>query len=376
MKQGLTKKILVLCDLDETYAFRMAEYVTEKGKIPYALHLFTKPEKLKAFLEENETAALLISEGAWKELQGFKEWNVQNLFVLLEDSKGIEESRCGEAKQQYEEEFGEEYAKESGEESGKESAIKGHCWYLSKYQSPEKILHFLTEKISETDDFEIKRSERETKLKLIGIYSPVRRCLQTSFALTMGQLLSREHKVLYLNFESYSGFSQMMQREFAGDMSDMVYYFRCAKEKMSLRLPSLVQNVNGLDFIPPGQAFPDLQAISGRQWIEILQTLEQISDYEYLILDLTDSMNGLLELLSYCCKIYTIIKEDSFAMAKMKQYEEILQISGLQEIADKTVKCRFPFFEKLPSQLHLMTHGELAGYVKAIIQEDLYEQTG
>ena len=64
-------------------------------------------------------------------------------------------------------------------------------------------------------------------------------------------------------------------------------------------------------------------------------------------------------------------------MAKISQYEQILRMNELDEIADKTVKCRFPFFEKLPSDLNLMTHGELAGYVKAIIREDLYEkQTG
>ena len=85
-------------------------------------------------------------------------------------------------------------------------------------------------------------------------------------------------------------------------------------------------------------------------------------------------MNGLFELLTHCFKIYTITKDDGFAMAKMKQYEQILQLNDLHDIAGKTVKCRFPFFEKLPSDLSLMTHGELAGYVKAIIQEDLYEK--
>ena len=37
------------------------------------------------------------------------------------------------------------------------------------------------------------------ELKLIGVYSPVGKCLQTSFAFVLGQLLSKKHKVLYLN---------------------------------------------------------------------------------------------------------------------------------------------------------------------------------
>lgn len=117
-----------------------------------------------------------------------------------------------------------------------------------------------------------------------------------------------------------------------------------------------------------------MQGISAEKWIELLEMIEKISDYEYLILDLSDGMSGLFALLSRCYKIYTITRDDGFAMAKMHQYEQILQLNDLHDIAGKTVKCRFPFFEKLPSDLSLMTHGELAGYVKAIIQEDLYEK--
>lgn len=334
----MKQKIFAVCDLEEAYAFRMAEYITEKVPIPYALHLFTKTEELRIFLEQNKISILLIGESAIRELK--IQLDIPNVFVLQES------------------------------DGKRESTYR----YIDKFQSPERIIKEMIENITELEGWDEKKSRQETKLKIIGIYSPVRRCLQTSFALTMGQLLSREHKVMYLNFECYSGFAQMLHQEFPEDMLDVLYYFKCAKEKLSIRLPSIVQNINGLDFIPPGQAGLDMQGISGEKWLELLETLEKISDYEYLILDLTDGMNGLFTLLSHCYKIYTITKNDGFAMAKMNQYEQILQLNELHDIADKTVKCKFPFFEKLPSDLSLMTHGELAGYVKAIIQEDLYEK--
>ncbi len=341
----MKQKIFAICDLEETYAFRMAEYIVEKGNIPYALHLFTSTEEFSIFLQSNEISILLISESAMIKLQTKKlqtKLDIPNVFVL----------------------------EETGQERMEEYV------YINKFQSPDKIIKTMLEQMSEFSDWTKEKTEQESRLKIIGVYSPVRRCLQTSFALTMGQLLAKEHKVLYLNFECYSGFSQMLHKEFPADMMDMVYYFKCAKEKLSIRLPSIVQTINGLDFIPPGQSFLDMQGISGEKWVELLQMLEKISDYEYLILDLTDGMNGLFELLSRCYKIYTITKDDSFAMAKMHQYERILQLNALDDIVSKTVKCRFPFFEKIPSDLSLMTHGELAGYVKAIIQEDLYEQAG
>lgn len=338
----MKEKIMAVCDLEETYAFRMAEFLTQKASMPYTLHLFTGTEELENFMEKKEISVLLIGESAAEQLK--IKPAIPNVFVLWEGGKKREED----------------------------------YQYIDKYQKPEEVIREAAEHMAELKDWaegqEESRTRQRSKLKAVGIYSPVRRCLQTSFALTMGQLLAKDHRTLYLNFECYSGFDRMLRREFQTDMMDVLYYFKCAREKLSVRLPSLVQSVNGLDFIPPGQSGLDMRSITGEQWLELLRTIEKISDYEYLILDLTDGMSGLLELLSYCSKIYTITKDDGFAMAKISQYEQMLQMNELGEIADKTVKCRFPLFEKLPSDLNLMTHGELAGYVKAIIREDLYEK--
>lgn len=349
----MKEKIFAVCDLEEDYAFRMAEYIMDKVSMPYELHLFTKTDELQPFLERQEISILMIGENALHQLK--KKPDIPNIFVLQEDKQELRQPDGWMTAQEPETEYR----------------------YINKYQSPEKIIQEMLEQVTELESWGEKKQAQGLNMKVVGIYSPVRRCLQTTFALTMGQLLSREHKVLYLNFECYSGFSRMLHREFPADMMDMVYYFNCAKEKLSTRLPSIVQNINGLDFIPPGETNLDMQRITGEKWVELLKTIGKISDYEYLILDLTDGMNGLFELLSHCYKIYTITKDDSFAMAKMNQYEKILQLNELNDIAERTVKCRFPFFEKIPSDLNLMTHGELAGYVKAIIKEDLYEkQTG
>ena len=116
----------------------------------------------------------------------------------------------------------------------------------------------------------------------------------------------------------------------------------------------------------------ELWETNGGQWLELCRKIAQIGAYEYIIMDLDDGMSGLFDLLRECYKIYTITREDSFAVAKLNQYEQILKFHELEEIADKTVKCRFPVFKEVPVNLELMTHGELAGYVKAIIREDLY----
>ena len=338
----MRQKIFAICDMEEAYALRLMEYMLEKVKLPYTYHLFTRVEELEKFARQEEIAILLIAESAFKMLQEqYVRQQAAQIFVLQESDVSVE----------------------TGVEAG--------LGYVSKFQSPGKIVEALSETVTGLPDWDNKTHE-ESKVKLIGIYSPIKRCLQTSFALTMGQILAKKYRILYFNFECYSGFGQMLRREFAMDMMDLMYYFRCDQDRLYLRLPSMVQNINGLDYIPPIQSDLGWREVTGRQWLELCKKIAGIGQYEYIILDLDDGMEGLFDLLRQCYKIYTITKEDSFATAKISQYEQILKFNELEEIADKTVKCRFPVFKELPANLELMTHGELASYVKAIIKEDLY----
>lgn len=335
----MKQKVMAICDTEEGYAFRMAEYMLEKVRLPYTLHLFTAVTELERFAGKEEIAVLLIAEKALRLLrEEYIRQQATQIFVLQESE-------------------------------GKEWE---DLHYISKFQSPEKVVELMFESVAGLEGWDTRQTVQETETKMIGIYSPVKRCLQTSFALSLGQILSKEHRVLYLNLETYSGFGGLLNREYAADMLDLMYYLQSAPEKLALRLPATVQSVGGLDYIPPAQNTLALQEVTGGRWLEFCRAVAAAGQYEYVILDLDEGINGLFELLKSCRKIYTIIREDRFAQAKIEQYEQILRFNELEEIADKTVKCRFPVFRELPSGLDMMTHGELAGYVRSIVKEDIY----
>lgn len=332
-------KILAICDTEEGYAFRMAEYILEKVKLPYTLHLFTAVEELEKFAGREEIEILLIAENAWRMIrEEFVRSQVAQMFVLQESGQVEQDEVCR----------------------------------IDKYQSPEKVVQRMLDVIADGGGWKELPEAADTAVKMIGIYSPVKRCLQTSFALTLGQLLAKEHRTLYLNFEMYSGLGELLQRDYQTDMLDVMYYFQSAKEKLALRLPTIIQNAGGLDYIPPMQYALGIREVPGEQWLALCRDIAAIGEYEYMILDLDDGIDGLFDLLKSCQKIYTITKDDPIAMAKLRQYEQMLQFGELEEITEKTVKCRFPIFKQLPESLEMMTHGELAGYVKSIIKEDIY----
>ena len=332
----MVKKVLALCDKEEDYLRHMLDYLEKKSRQPFTVRAFTDVDRLKKFVEKNETEILMVSESSYRE--ELEEWPVKHLLVL----------------------------NESGNRVGRNAEN------ISKYQSSEGIYQAVIGSYVEKEGEIPQRIVTGRQMKIIGNYSPVGRCLQTTFALSMGQILAKKHKTLYLNFEAYSGFGYLLNREFPMDITDVLYYFRCEKDRLSYRLEGMIQTLNGLDYIPPVFSYHDLEEVGGKDWIDLVKEIEKISEYEYLILDLSDGMKGLFDVLRECFRIFTIVKEGNIAEAKLRQYEAVIQSMDYGDIAVKTKRWMLPEFHRIPYGLEQLTHGEMAAYIKKIIEEEIY----
>ena len=111
--------------------------------------------------------------------------------------------------------------------------------------------------------------------------------------------------------------------------------------------------------------------MSREEWIQLIGEIETGSDYEYLILDLSDAVQGLFDILRLCDVVYTLSREDGFSMAKIAQYEEVIKKSNYEDIWKKTKHCTIPTIKNLPVGLMQLTYTELAEYVRERMEEDL-----
>lgn len=333
----MDKRILAIFDSEEGYAYRLMDYISGKDNIPFEIHVFTKKDRFFPYAEKEEIECLLISESAYQ--QKVEQLKIPHIIILSENGSNLNRALC----------------------------------HINKYQSCENVLRevmeYYTEMVQDTKT--VLRSGNE-RMHIIGIYTPVGRCLQTTFSLTLGQMLARRYKTLYLNFEAYSGLGRMLNREFKSDISDLAYYFNCAREKLFYRLESMKESINGMDFIPPAEIYQSLAGIRGTQWIDLFREIEKVSEYEFLILDLSDSLMDLWEVLQSCDDIYTIVREDALALAKVEQYEKALEEMKYGDITTKTKKWNLPVFKRLPLHFGELTYGELAGYIKREVFPDLF----
>lgn len=324
---------ICICDSEIPYGEHLMEFLKSAGNLPYDIYLYTGREVFLAGETPETTKLLVIAESQYSEEienAGFGE-----VLLLNESSAYMEKPEN-----------------------------------MSKYQSVENICDKIRA-MCMSGDGELLQSIRHGKpMKLIGVYSPVTRCLQTTFAICMGQLLGKRAPSLYLNFESYSGLEILLDRSFRGSVSDLLYYNDCAREKLAGQLRYMTEKAGDLDFIPPMESFIQLRAIRPEQWVELFRSIEKVTEYEYCILDLSEQVDGILEILRQCDLIFTITREDGFAQAKMRQYEALLKSTQYEDIFMKTRRCRLPVFKELPGNILMLTYGELAACVNSIIEEE------
>ena len=327
--------IMAVCDAEEEYASKLADYINRKEGFPFQVRYFSTLDKLLCFAREQRVEAALISEEYQEPLQSA---GIVTTIIVLSI----------------------------------EAADKKLAEYsVYKYQSAENLLREVLQILSENANGS-SHILRKSSLKVIGLYSPVKRCLQTTFGLTMGQLLTKRGKTLYINMEGFSGLNTLLRRNFQRDLSDLLYYLQNGRQGLEYILGSMTETVNGLDILPPMLCQMDLISIDAKDWLKLFYEIEKSSNYEYLILDLSDSVQGLFEILRQCSIIYTMTEKDGFAMAKIDQYEQMLKQCRYEDVLQKTNKCELPRFNYLPPQLDRLTVSELAEVVKEYIKEDVY----
>lgn len=320
--------VMVLFDREEEYARLLSEFLRRQKELPWEIHTYTKMEELLEREKNGKVKMLVVAESSCM------------------DTLSTLEPAC------------QAILNESG-------TLRFHQFpNINKYQEADKVWKELLELYVETVGTQLPFLCAEYKTKFIGIYSPVHRCLQSSFALTLGQLLSEKHPTLYLNFEHYIGISELLPERQSRDLADLLYFLTGDAGKFSLRMQTVIQHKGGLDYIPPMRNGQNLLEIPPEEWRNLFQRIEELGKYEYVILDLSESIQGLFEVLQICTRVFTLTKEDKMSRMKLDQYEQLLALCEKDTVKGKTRKLALPFFRKLPTEMEQFTRGELAEYVR------------
>lgn len=181
--------------------------------------------------------------------------------------------------------------------------------------------------------------EKKNRGQLIGYYSPIRRLGQTSQAIKHGIQLAKKSNVLYLNMEPYAGIGGHFADEKERNLSMLLYYAKQEIGNPGLLITTLVQQMSGMDYIPPVTYPEDLKKVTTEEWLWLLREILERSIYDVLILDIGDCIQGIFDILQSCDQVYMMTSGDRLAVSKLCQYEETLCRHGYGSLWERMIRC-------------------------------------
>ncbi len=309
--------VLAICDDQIVYSDFLTKQLLRKEEETFRICRFSSLEQLITFNREHEIHCLVVSENYVQDIQEIPEIRAVYYLGLTMD----------EVKARIRLEM---------------PSKRGTVQYIYRYQSSEKIYEILRTYLMEQIDDEQSSEKpiRERVTRLIGIYSPVHRNGQTTFAKAYANYYGGQgKKVLYLNMEEYAGITQKSS-ESEGDLGEVLYYLKQDIKSINYRLAAFTQREGAFEMVQPILMSRELRGISVEEWTAFLSEIKERSGYEMIILDLDSCVQGFLEILQLCDLIYMPIREGCGGEEKRKQFILNLRMLHMEELVDKIIQKR------------------------------------
>lgn len=330
----MSRKILAICDPDTEYAKRFSRYAARRERGIFDVLTFTDPNALNTFLLRGSVDLMLAArELLTPEVDAAAGEKIRQLFVLSEFQ--------GERREDYP--------------------------TIYKYQSSERILR---EALRSMEAEPVSSENR--KAEIYGVYSPVKRCYKTTFALILGQLLANRGPALYLNLEDVSGFPALLGKEYEENLSDILYSYQ-VEQSGNLRFRGAVRNIGRLAYIPPVSCPGDIRAADPSMIAEIISSIAAADLYGYLVIDVGDALRDVLPILDLCGRIYMPVQEDTAAEAKEEAWTAYLREREAGEILERTRRLVLPRYAGLAggcTDYRSLLSNSFGRYVEKMLREE------
>lgn len=296
----MRNKIIAVCDRDERYLQGMQDYFSRKGIADFEIMVFDDLEQAR---QENAAGfdILLIGETIYSD--SADEITADKKYLLWENGQ------CSDNRYPT----------------------------IAKFQSMEQIFSKVLEEYAEDERCSGRMTRACDGTKLVCFYSPDRADAQTVAALAAGEALAaRGSKVLYLNLRAFAGLEELFGEHCDTDVTDYFYFMLRYADKARYKLESMKRSIGGLDYLPPALDYADLVGISAEQWEQAIDLLTNGTDYEYLLIDLSELCQGFYSLLARSEQIIFVQGSSAQADGMRQQYERLLTARGGQGILNKT----------------------------------------
>jgi hypothetical protein len=350
----------VICDQEKIYAEAFAAYLMKNRDLAFQVWVCDGITQLYEMQKEHSIDILVVDGRYTKEERD--KIQAAHIFVLVESGKTRRKSNKNDSGNDHESDHGKNYGKSCGNDYEKNCGNdygKNHgndygksCGntdrtdgesdreeVLYRYQSAEALLAQIISGCSRESGAEEMFLQRGSTqmVRMLGMYSPVHRCGKTGYALKLGKELAESENVLYLSLESYGGIGGYFPEE-GQTIVDALYYSRQEGQNLGMILPLMIRHMDKLDYLLPARVSEDIKSVTYEDWKRLFRQIAEQSIYEVLILDMDETVDGIYEILRSCEEIHVMTVKDEMAAAKIRQFEEELQLLGYDDVRHRLIK--------------------------------------
>lgn len=300
-----TEGYVGIFDPDEFYRGCLLKGLMEKETGTIQFVEFTKLESIISFVKTKRLSMLIINEMAVN--TPVMEADIGRLIYLTEEK-----------------------TEETNDEEG--------CIRIFKYQPVKEISRRIQkqyELLVYGGEGAPKAYRQKDSCLILGVYSPVKRCLKTSFALAAARIMGESKRTLLLCFEEYSAIMKMMDLSGEGQsgLADAMYQYR--QGGLSGLDASIIRSSHGFDFIPPVKNPEDLREMTDEVFFGFVNYFAQI--YDCIILDYGDCMSGLVRRLKLCSKVFMPLRSDWISEEKADAFRRYIgrEFPGIAALIDE-----------------------------------------
>lgn len=269
------KKIQIALYDREGYMSCLVDYLCKKGHSMLETRLFSSLDMLAECAEAGKIDVLLAGEEVVEEIRRL-EGKIAKIMLLSEGNQVKE----------------------------------GSGYYLLfKYQSAQEIVKEVLEQIAEDDAIGFTKTfSAKRTVSFAGVYAPFGGSGVTEYALSLARRLAEREKVLYVSLEPFHSLDFLQDAgkgtvTYRG-MSEVIFYLKQRKEKLALKLETVVIPKEGTDYIFAVEDYRDLYSLSCEDVRQFLEVLSQQTEYETVIFDIGCLSEALLYLMEHCDKLY------------------------------------------------------------------------
>lgn len=318
-------KAFVLCDAELDYAQQMAEFLRKDHTFPCEIIVCSSVKELERLQQQQDVELVLIAESLVGDT--LPDCSKEQMMILNESGW----IRFGEIQN------------------------------IHKYQEADKVRCQILQTLAERKQSGYLVLQERGICRCEVFFSPIRRCLQTTTAITYSQILAEKSRVLYINMGCYESFEDQEEN---ADLSSLLYYGNLSQGEFTLHMKAAEKRIGNWSYLVPMYNGTNIPEISLEEWRQVFNKCRAMPEYDVIVLDFNDAVQGGLEILLESDCIYMIEKQDLQSVKKREFFEKIVNKKNMNDILPKIIPLKIPVIRYLPEAMEEYSRGELADWVR------------